>query len=211
MPWVDQVSTIICAFLPGQEDGNAIASILFGDTNPSGKLPVTFPPSQKEIPVNTEMQYPGINNEAYYSEKLLVGYRWYDAMNIAPLFPFGHGLSYTSFDYNNIEVSGSLQENFTISCQVKNVGAYYGGEVVQLYIGYPSSAGEPPRVLRGFQKVFLPMGDFEEITFIIDAHDVSIWDMESSDWMIINGLFNVFIGSSSQDIRLTSTFTVSSN
>jgi beta-glucosidase len=111
MPWIDQVKAIVCAFLPGQEDGNfyrkyriemesisllgnAIASILFGDVNPAGKLAVTFPKTQEEIPVNKPIQYPGIDNEAYYLEGLLVGYRWYDAKNVTPLFPFGHGLSY---------------------------------------------------------------------------------------------------------------------
>src|SRR5204862_5735732 len=107
MPWVDDVPGIVEAWYPGIEDGNAIAAILFGDVNPSGKLPETFPKSQADLPTNARAQYPGVNGHAVYSEKLNVGYRWYDAQGIKPLFPFGHGLSYTTFRYSGLSLTAS--------------------------------------------------------------------------------------------------------
>jgi len=204
MPWSDQVQSILTPLLPGQEDGNALAAVLFGDVNPSGRLPVTFPAQQSQNPLNTTQQYPGVNGDATYSEKLLVGYRWFDAYGQTPLFPFGHGLSYTSFKYGNLVVSGSVywSSGAIISADISNSGNVAGAEVVQLYLGYPTSAKEPPKVLRGFQKVFLWPGQTENVVFTVREHDVSIWDITEHDWSIVTGTFTVSVGSSSRDIRL---------
>jgi len=203
MPWVDKVSSIVTAFMPGQEDGNAIASILFGDVNPSGKLPLTFTTSEKLIPTNTTKQYPGINDQGAYSEKLLVGYRWYDANKIDPLFPFGHGLSYTTFKYDNLVVN-----KYQVSCQITNSGDVAGSEVVQLYLAFPSSAGEPPLQLKGFEKVSLAKGASTTVTFTLSNPDFSIWDSSIHGWKLVTGSFFAHIGSSSRDIRLAGAITV---
>jgi len=203
MPWSASVPGILNAWMPGQETGNAIADVLFGDVNPSGRLPVTFPTSQSLIPVNTQKQYPGVNDEADYSEELLMGYRWYDAKNVMPAFPFGHGLSYTTFGYYNLRVTG-----MKVMFDVKNLGSRAGAEVAQLYLGFPASAGEPPQVLRNFQKVQLPAGQTQTITFTLTNADVSIWNVARHNWAVVTGSFGVFVGSSSRDIRLKGTLTV---
>lgn len=197
MPWHDKVPGILCGFMPGQESGNAIADVLFGKIIPSARLPVTFPVSESQIPVNTPAQYPGINNEAEYSEKLLMGYRWYDAKKETPLFPFGHGLSYTTFKYSNLKLS-----NTAISFNITNTGSIAGAEVPQLYLGFPAGANEPPKVLRGFQKVHIHPHESHEITFHLSSKDFSIWDITKHDWSVVRGSFNVFVGSSSENIRL---------
>jgi len=207
MPWVDKVSSIVLGGMPGQESGNALASVLFGDYNPSGKLPITFPKSISEIPVNTVEQYPGIENEAIYSEKLLVGYRWYDAKNVEPLFPFGHGLSYTQFGYHDLTMSGHINSNLRITFNIKNIGSRDGFEVAQLYLGFPSSSGEPPKQLKGFDKIHLNAGEDREVAFHVKLEDISIWDITKHDYVPVKGNFNVYIGSSSRDIRLTGMFT----
>jgi len=202
MPWVDSVPAILTAFMPGQESGNAIASVLFGDVNPSAKLPVTFPRRENQVPANTTTRYPGINLQEQYSEKLLVGYRWYDAEDENPLFPFGHGLSYTTFEYNDLKVMER-----TVSGSIKNTGMHDGSEVVQLYIGYPETAGEPPKVLRGFKKIHLAVGGMADFSFTLTTKDLSIWDTTKSDWSEVKGSFGVWVGSSSRDIRLKGTLT----
>jgi len=208
MPWAFQAAAVLCAFLPGEVDGSAIADVIFGDVNPSARLPLTFPASETEIPVNTVRQYPGINNEASYSEGLLVGYRWYDANGFAPLFPFGHGLSYTSFKYSNFHIQGTVSSGWLISITLTNSGNRTGAEVAQLYIGYPPSTGEPPQSLRGFKKVSLNPGQSRSIVFTLSKKDVSIWDVVSDDWKVVQGKFSVFVGASSRDIRAGGSFQV---
>jgi len=201
--WAASVPAIVIAWLPGQEDGNAAADILYGDVNPSGRLPVTFPNTPSDNPVGTQQQYPGVNDQAAYSEQLLVGYRWFDAKGVTPLFPFGHGLSYTTFTYSTLSINGRQ-----ISFQVKNTGRFDGSEVAQLYIGFPSSAGEPPKVLRGFQKIKLGQSVQQTVTFTLKDEDVSVWDTTSHKFVLVSGTFNVYVGASSRDIRLTGTLTV---
>jgi beta-glucosidase len=202
MPWASSVAGILTGFMPGQECGNALAAILFGDANPSARLPFTFPVSEKLIPVNTPEQYPGINNEAQYSEKLLVGYRWYDAKQQPLLFPFGHGLSYTTFSYSNLQIDST---NYKISFTITNTGTVAGDEVAQLYIGYPPSAGEPPKNLRRFSKLHYESNQSHDISYFLNDRDFSIWDITTHQWKVISGSYTVFIGSSSRDIRLTGT------
>src|SRR6266540_3025086 len=135
MPWVSRVPAILQAWYPGEEDGNAVADVLFGAFNPSGKLPVTFPRRESDVPANTVEQFPGVDSTTTYSEGIFVGYRHYDARNIAPLFPFGHGLSYTSFSYSNLLVTPLADGTVTVELDVRNTGSRSGGEIVQLYVG----------------------------------------------------------------------------
>jgi len=208
LPWAASVPSIISAFLPGQEDGNGIAPVLFGDVNPSGKLPLTWPKNEQQIPVNTVKQYPGVHDEADYSENLLVGYRWYDAKNVAPLFEFGRGLSYTTFEYSALRITGTESQGWKIQFELKNSGKVNGAEVPQFYLGFPQSAGEPPKVLRGFEKIFLEAGQFKQVSFHMSRQGISIWSVQKHDWEVITGTFFVYIGSSSRDIRLHGSFTV---
>jgi len=209
MPWLDSVAAVVCGFMPGQEDGDAMAAILFGYSNPAGKLPVTFPASMSDLPFTSDKQYPGVDNEVYYSEHLLMGYRWYDAHNVTPMFPFGHGLSYTTFQYNDLAIDGSIDTNFTVGFSLTNSGKRDGAEVAQLYLGLQGVSSEPPKKLRGFSKLFLNHGESQSIEFTLSSKDFSIWNPDSDEWEVVSGDYNVFIGSSSRDIRLEGTITVS--
>jgi beta-glucosidase len=206
MPWANSVAGIIFGGFSGQECGHAIADILFGDYNPSGKLSLTFPVNQNDWFSGMATQYPGVNLQEQYSEKLLVGYRWYESRNITPLFPFGHGLSYTTFEFSNIKFTGSISSGLMVSVEVKNSGAVAGAEVVQLYLSFPESAGEPPKQLRGFKKVSFNAGQTQTVTFNLGTRDVSIWDITLANWRAVAGTFTVSIGSSSADIKIKGTF-----
>lgn len=204
MPWSASVASILVNFMPGQEAGNAVADVLFGAFNPSGRLPLTFP--TQENPTNfTQEQYPGepwyFPENANYSEGLFVGYRWYDAHGVTPLFPFGHGLSYTSFKY-----SGLVASAHNVSVSVTNIGSVDGSEVAQLYLTFPPGAGEPPRVLKGFQKVFIPAGATVTVTFPLMNVDLAIWDPTNGGFVVQHGEFGVSVGASSRDIRLKGSF-----
>ncbi len=213
MPWIDRVQGLVQAWYPGEEDGNAVAALLFGDVNPSGKLPITFPRSAGDVPAVTRQQYPGVNGVAQYSEGIFVGYRAYDRRNIAPLFPFGYGLSYTTFRYSNLSVTPggpSAPDRVTVRLDVTNSGRRAGAEVVQLYLGIPSTAvPEPSRQLKGFHKVYLKPGQTQHVAFALSARDLSYWDTRANGWVVQRGRYQVMVGSSSRDIRLQSSFTVS--
>jgi Glycosyl hydrolase family 3 C-terminal domain/Fibronectin type III-like domain/Malectin domain len=212
MPWLNQAQAIVEAWYPGQEDGNAIAAVLFGDVNPSGKLPMTFPASANDVPANTPAQYPGINSQAQYSEGVFVGYRHYDQSNITPLFPFGYGLSYTTFAYNNLAISpGSASSISTIavSLDVTNTGSRSGAEVVQLYLGIPSTnVPEPPKQLKGFQKISLQPGQTQHVTFSLNPQAFSYWNVTAHNWLVQNGTYQVMLGDSSRNILQQGSFTV---
>ena len=195
MPWVDKVSGLIEAWYPGQEDGTAIAAILYGDVNPSGKLPLTFPRTADEIPTSTAAQWPGVNGNSTYSENLDVGYRWYDAHQVQPLFPFGYGLSYTTFKVSNLRVTPAkitgvdLTTNVQVDLRVKNTGKREGAEVVQVYVEQPGRNGEPPRQLRAFTKVDLKAGQSKSVSLNLNSRSFSIYDpdhsrMEDAQWEI---------------------------
>src|SRR5205814_9574943 len=138
MPWIDQVPAVLEAWYPGEEDGNVVASLLFGDVNPSGKLPITFPRAPGDVPANTPEQYPGVNGIATYSEGVFVGYRHYDAHDVVPLFPFGFGLSYTTFRMRALDVDVD-RDGVTATVEVRNTGRRTGAEVVQVYVGQPAT------------------------------------------------------------------------
>lgn len=205
MPWADDAKNIIASFMPGQEAGNALADVLFGDVNGGARLPLSFPVKETDTWIQSTAQYPG--NKAIqqvYTEELEMGYRWFDAKNIKPLFPFGHGLSYTTFSYSKLDVKGQVSASGTaqISFDVSNTGSRAGGDAPQVYLAFPSSAGEPPKVMRGFDKVYLGAGESTTVTVSIAARDCSIWDTSAGQWKLIGGSFGVLVGASSGDIRL---------
>lgn len=211
MPWVEQVPAILEAWYPGEEDGRAVAAVLFGDVNPSGKLPITFPRRLADLPANTPEEYPGTNLVVHYSEGIMVGYRHFDAENIEPLFPFGHGLSYTTFAYTNLFLharnlaSGTLARGtVAIDFDVANTGKQFGKEVAQVYVGFPATAAvpQPPRQLKGFAKVALQPGQTSHIHLVLDARAFAYWDTDIRGWKIQPGTYRIMVGSSSRDIRL---------
>jgi beta-glucosidase len=219
MPWLESVPAVLEAWYPGEEDGNVVADIVFGRVNPSGKLPMTFPRTATEVPASTPEQYPGVNGTATYSEKLLVGYRWYDAKNVEPLFPFGFGLSYTTFSLANLAVSQPGPTNpaeslaksarteakpikFALSVEVKNTGHLEGADVVQVYIAAPPEAGEPPRQLKGFAKVALKPGETKRVSIDLDARAYSLWDVASKQWIVAPGTYHISVGDSSRNLTL---------
>jgi beta-glucosidase len=208
MPWVDRAAAVLEAWYNGQEDGNAVADVLFGDASPSGKLPVTFPRSLGDVPARTPAQWPGADNQVRYSEGLRVGYRWYDATGTAPLFPFGHGLSYTTFGFANLAVgrpdaNGSVR----VTARITNTGARRGADVVQLYVGSPA-AGEPPKQLKGFVRVDLMPGQSQQVSFTLSRRDLSFWNTATHGWALPTGTFKVMIGDSSRSLPLVGGLTL---
>ncbi|MEN0128906.1 MAG: glycoside hydrolase family 3 C-terminal domain-containing protein [Brevundimonas sp.] len=201
MPWASSVRGIVEAWYPGQEYGSALAALLFGDENFSGKLPVTFPRSLADVPARTAAQFPGQNGTEQYSEGIDVGYRWYDRQAIAPLFPFGHGLSYTTFAYSGLQVGApDGAGNVVVSFDVTNTGSRAGSEVAQVYVGQPASSGEAPKNLRGFAKVPLQPGEKKQVSVTLDARSFQYWD---GSWTKAAGTQAILVGSSSRDVRLT--------
>ncbi|WP_249227818.1 glycoside hydrolase family 3 C-terminal domain-containing protein [Kutzneria sp. CA-103260] len=204
MPWLSSVHSLLEAWYPGEQDGNALADVVFGDVNPSGRLPVTFPTSLAATPIQTTAQYPGVNNVYTYSEGLELGYRWYDATGTAPLFPFGFGLSYTSFRYANLSVTGpDASGHVQVGLDLTNTGSRAGAEVPQVYLGFPSSAGEPPWQLKGFTKVTLSPGQTRHVVLTLDRSAFSVWDTVKHGWQVPGGTYKVTLGASSRDARLS--------
>ena len=208
MPWLDKVSGVVEAWYPGQFDGEAIAALLFGDVNPSGRLPMTFPASDQQGPATKPDEYPGDGKTANYSEGVLVGYRWYDAKNQVPLFPFGFGLSYTTFQYGAATVNHKSGDDATVSVKVTNSGKRRGSEVVQLYVGMPTEAGEAPRQLKGFSRVELNPGESKTVSMALNKESLSVWDEATHDWKVYPGKYSVEVGASSRDIRSKGAFTI---
>jgi beta-glucosidase len=213
--WIDRVPGLLEAWFPGQEGGNAIASILFGDVNPSGKLPTTLARRREDYP--DYGNFPGVNGVVQYREGIYVGYRHFDRENIAPLFPFGYGLSYTTFDYGPLRLSTSrLAPNgeVSVSLDVKNSGSRAGREVVELYIHDPSpKIDKAPRELKGFAKIDLAPGETKTVTLPITARDLAYFDVPGRQWKADAGDYEIEVGASSRDIRqkavlqLTATYT----
>ena len=207
MPWLDQVSSVLDAWYPGQSNGTSLANVLFGKVDPSGHLPVTFPTSLSEVPASTPAQFPGIvtnpavpTGTVQYSEGIDVGYRWYDAQHLTPLFPFGFGLSYTRFAFSGLRVGPQSVDgvhDVRVSATVTNVGSRSGADVAQLYLGDPHSTGEPPRQLVGFQRVQLDPGQSTRVQFTITPRDTWWWDDSAGGWNQTAGLYRVYVGDSS--------------
>ncbi len=212
MPWLEQVPAVLESWYGGQEQGNALADILFGDITPSGKLTLTFPRSESDTPVSSPEQYSRTENVAHFNEGLAVGYRGYDQLGIEPLFPFGYGLSYTSFAYSQLQIEPETIDDITpiqVRFTITNTGARAGAEVAQVYLGLPASTGEPPRRLAGWAKVELKPGETREVTVPLDpnaaSHPLSYWNVNMNGWEIASGDYQVYVGASSRDIRLNGT------
>lgn len=206
MPWLEEVAAVLEAYYPGQEGGHALARVLLGEVNPSGKLPVTFPRRLEDSPAF--INYPG-GKEVFYGERIYVGYRYYDQRNIEPLFPFGYGLSYTIFEYSNLQVPSQARmgEPVAVTLTVRNTGAYAGKEVVQLYVhDRQASLDRPPKELKGFIKVKLHPGESREVHFELDQRALSFYDPYQKRWVAEPGEFEVMVGSSSRDIRVQAAF-----
>ena len=200
MPWLSSVAGVLDAWYPGQTNGTALASVLFGQTDPSGHLPVTFPSSLSQMPTAARPSSPGNGSTVQYSEGIDVGYRWYDAHSVTPLFPFGYGLSYTTFSFSNLQVSPSSVNgtaDVQVSATVTNTGQRAGSDVAQLYLGDPSASGEPPRQLAGFQRVSLGADQSQQVSFTVTPQEMSWWDDSANGWTQTEGTYGVYVGDSS--------------
>jgi beta-glucosidase len=238
MPWIEQASTLVYGWYPGMEGGHAIASVLFGDVNPSGKLPCSFPKLLADTPTAAggPEAYPGIRNPALppvpagaagarggggrggnplvpqsietYSEKLLVGYRWYDTKKIEPQFPFGFGLSYTKFGYSNLKiVPGGANGAVNVQFDVTNTGGREGSEVAQVYVHQDHPALErPEKELKGFAKVDLKPGEHQTLTVPLNLSSFAYYDPAKSGWVAEAGSFQIIVGASSRDLRLNAAY-----
>jgi beta-glucosidase len=235
MPWVDKVPAVLETWFPGQEDGAIMARLLFGLATPSGKLPVTFPMRESDLPASDAKRWPGVDTlgnavsasapasfggsgmptRVEYSEGLRIGYRWFDANAVKPRFPFGYGLSYTTFTLTNLAVSphvASATTPITVSVRVTNTGKRRGAEVPQVYLGLPSDAGEPPKRLVAFRKVWLEPGQSTTVRMTIDpraaSHPFGVWDESAKRWVVRTGSYTVSVGNASAGTFLTDSIRV---
>tara|TARA_R110001583_G_scaffold17310_5_gene70161 strand:+ start:7313 stop:9562 length:2250 start_codon:yes stop_codon:yes gene_type:complete len=206
MPWISKVPAIMQTWYLGSEAGNAIADIISGDVNPSGKLPFSFPVKLNDNAAHSfgKLSYPGDSINQYYKEDILVGYRWHDTKKIEPLFSFGYGLSYTSFKISDVKTDKKIytaNDQIKIACKLTNTGNVDGSEVVQVYIGkYKSKVKRALKELKGFQKVKLIKGETNEVEVVINAKDVSFYDESISDWNLEKGTYIVYVGNASNSI-----------
>jgi beta-glucosidase len=221
MPWIDKVSGVLEAWYAGSKGADAVANILFGDVNPSAKLPMTFPRSEADLPhphlvipppealglaavMKTGEAKPTF--EVHYDEGLKVGYKWYDAEKKPVLFPFGFGLSYTKYDYSGLKVNPSKQT--TVSFTVKNTGSHPGAEIAQVYAALPADAGEPPKRLVGWSKLHLKAGESREVNLTINPKYLSIYDETQDAWKLVPGSYTFMVGGSSKDLPLHKTVSI---
>jgi len=215
MPWLDKVSAVVEAWYAGSKGAEAVANVLFGDVNPSAKLPMTFPLSEADLPHPRLVKPPPGRPEIIagtvdtrtqptfsvnYDEGLKVGYKWYDAENKPVLFPFGYGLSYTTYRYSDLRVKSDGET--VVSFTVKNTGSRPGAEVAQVYVALPASAGEPPKRLVGWSKVHLNAGESKDVVVTIDPKHLSIFDVVIDGWRLVPGNYTFMVGGSSQDLPL---------
>ena len=211
--WVNGVSAILEMYLGGEDVGEAAYRLLYGDANPSGKLAETFPKKLEHNPAY--LNYPGYNHSVEYKEGVFVGYRYYDTKNMEVLFPFGHGLSYTSFEYSELSFDKTEltdKDELRVSVKVKNTGSVAGKEAVQLYVRDPvCEVQRPVRELKGFEKVSLEPGEEKTLQFTLNKRSFAYWNTVLGDWYVESGEFIIEIGASSRDIRLCSSVTVTSD
>ena len=215
MPWLGAARAVFYQGLAGQEAGSSLADVLFGAVNPAGRLVHSFPNSETDTWIQSEAQYPGTVRggdqftSTDFSEKLEMGYRFFDAQGRAPLFEFGFGKSYTQFSYSALSVVASSpapDASATVRVTVTNSGAVAGAEVAQLYVSYPAAAGEPPQLLRAFRRTWvLQPGESEVVEWDLGARAFSIFDVVADDWVVLPGTYGLRVGASSRDIRLTAT------
>ena len=210
MPWISKVPAIIQSWYNGTEAGNALAEILTGEINPSGKLPFTINKGLLDYGVHKLDAFPGKNKQVEYKEGIYVGYRWNDKEKIKPVYPFGHGLSYTKFEYGRVTLKDShlmVGDSVTFTIPVTNIGKYDGAEVVQFYIhDKESSLPRPLKELKGYKKISLKSGETKNVTITLDKSALSFFDPQKHQWITEKGRFEAWIGSSSEDIRRKVTF-----
>lgn len=211
MPWLDRVPAVLEAWFSGSETGNALADVLFGKVNPSGKLPITFPVRLEDNGAHAMGEFPG-GDSVRYNESIFVGYRWHDAKAIRPLFAFGHGLSYTTFEVENVKAdrpSLSAKGTLRVTADVTNTGDRAGAEVLQLYVGdTESTLPRPVKELKGFEKVMLEPGETRTVAFEITPEALSYYDDTKGEWTAEPGAFTAFVGVASDDIRGSVNFTL---
>jgi beta-glucosidase len=204
--WIDEVHTILEAWYPGMEGGGAIAEIIFGDVNPSGKIPMTFPKQLKDSPAHKSTRtFPGEDLKVYYEEGIYVGYRYFEKENIEPLFPFGFGLSYTTFEIKNATSDKnkliSMEDSLNICVEVNNNGKRDGSEVIQIYSQAPGKEiDRPTKELVGFEKIFFKKGEKKKVEILIKAKDLAFYDVKKNDWSIEKGKYILHVGNSSTNI-----------
>jgi beta-glucosidase-like glycosyl hydrolase len=204
MPWLNSVAGVFENWYGGGETGAAIAALIFGTVNPSGKLPVTFPASLSQVPAQTTAQWPGTPTGPVYSEGVDIGYRWYQSQNITPAFPFGFGLSYTNFSFSNLNVGAfSANGTATATATITNTGSVAGADVAQLYVGDPAASQDPPEQLAGFQRVTLNPGASATVTFPLTIHDLASWSPADNQWEAQAGTYSIKVGDASSSLPLT--------
>ena len=212
MPWADNVPAILNMFLTGQAGGSAVCDVLFGDVNPSGKLAETYPYALEDC--SSYNYFPGTSVSVEYREGIYVGYKYYDTANKAVRFPFGHGLSYTTFEYSDVNVSADKikdTDSVTVSFRIKNTGAVDGAEIAQLYVSdVESTIYRPVKELKGFRKVFLKAGEEKEVSITLDKRAFAYYNVKLHDWHVESGDFKILVGASSRDIKLETTIFVES-
>jgi beta-glucosidase len=210
MPWLSSVAAVAQAWYPGQECGNAIADVLFGDTNPSGKLPQTFPARLEDTP--TYLDFPGENGKIYYGEGVFVGHRFYEKKRVAPLFAFGFGLSYTTFTYGELQLSArrmAPDDTLQVSIDVTNTGEWAGKEIVQVYVrDEQAKLQRPEKELKAFAKVQLEPGERKAVTLSLTREALAYYDDVAHEWVAEAGEFEILVGASSQDIPARAMFTL---
>ncbi|MEA2069666.1 MAG: glycoside hydrolase family 3 C-terminal domain-containing protein [Asgard group archaeon] len=210
--WLEKVPAILEAWYPAMEGGNAITNVLFGEINPSGKLPLTFPKTLADSPAHQSTKtFPG-NDKVYYDEGIFVGYRYFDEKQLEPLFPFGYGLSYTSFSYNNFKIPRktiSEKSNINVTIDIKNTGRLAGSEIMQVYAGKVNSAvPRPPKELIGFRKIYLKSQKTKTINLKLPVQSLSYYDGKEHEWLIEKGKYTLFVGKSSREIIHEEEFTI---
>jgi len=200
------VSAVLAAWYPGIRGGEAIANILFGDVNPAAKLPVTFPKSEADLPHGAIAETSPPGAEINYTEGLKVGYKWFDAEGKEPLFPFGFGLSYTTFSYSELEITPGRETQ--VSFHVTNTGKRAGAEIAQVYVSFPPGVGEPPKRLVAWEKIQLRPGETKPLTLRLNPHYLSIFSVTKDGWELAPGEYKVYVGGSSRNTPLTRTLTI---
>jgi beta-glucosidase len=202
--WIADTKGIIDAWYGGMEGGTALAEVIFGKINPSGKLPVTFPKVLEDAPAHKLGDFPGKNGVAVYKEDIFVGYRYFDTYKVEPQFAFGHGLSYTNFSYKNLKLSKNADGTVTATATIENTGKVYGAEIAQLYVHKENSAiTRAEKELKGFEKVFLKPGESKNISIKLSRNAFQYFDEKKNNWNSEAGKYTIQLGSSSRDIKLS--------